>query len=159
MKSLILFGFKSVGKTTLGKRFSLSLGLPFIDTDDLLVARYQKTVRELYRDGGEDLFRKREKEIILSLDPQPAVIALGGGAVLDKENLSHLQTIGQLIYLKANFETVKKRIFSQSIPSFIDPQNPEDSLRGLYEKRVALYEQIPALVIEVELLDRTRLSF
>ncbi len=139
--SLILFGFKGSGKTYFGKLVAQALKLPFIDTDDLLASN----ASELYRQAGEERFRALEKNAILQLKKNPpSVISLGGGAVLDPENILHLQSIGTLVYLDAPFELLKNRI--QKTPAFATRENLETH----YLKRKPLYESIPAKKIKID---------
>jgi shikimate kinase len=152
MKALILFGFKSCGKTHFGKLLAERLGWAFIDTDDLLINLYQEknSAYEIHKSIGEQRFRELESRAILTLAPKsPSIIALGGGSILNADNVSHLQTIGQFIYLKAPFSTVQTRILQNKIPSFVDSNHPIDSLRAIYEKRCPLYESIDAVSIDV----------
>ena len=155
MKTLILFGFKSCGKTYFGKLLAERLGCTFIDTDDLLIDLYQEksSVPEIYKLLGEERFRELESKAIQTLAPNrkfSSIIALGGGSVLNPDNVSHLQTIGQFVYLKAPFSTIQTRISQNKIPSFVDEAHPIDSLHAIYEKRRPLYESIDAISIDVQ---------
>ena len=60
---IILCGFTSSGKTTIGKLLSEQLGLPFYDTDQMLIEHYKMTIPEIFAEGGESLFRDYEHEI------------------------------------------------------------------------------------------------
>ena len=60
---IILCGFTSSGKTTIGKLLSEQLGLPFYDTDQMLIEHYKMTIPEIFAKGGESLFRDYEHEI------------------------------------------------------------------------------------------------
>lgn len=140
--NLILFGFKGVGKTTTGKMIARYINCPFFDTDELLEQRLQKRVSTLYTELGSLAFREEEKKTVLSLKSVTgSVIAVGGGTVLDFENVRILQSIGKMVYLKASFETVSRRI---KTPSFLDSTT---SLKEVYEKRVPIYESICAEVV------------
>jgi len=76
-----LLGFMAAGKSTIGKRVARELGLRFVDTDALIVARHGP-IHELFEREGEAGFREREFEVVReSLAGEPAVVALGGGAV------------------------------------------------------------------------------
>lgn len=76
-----LLGFMAAGKSTIGKRVARVLGLRFVDTDALIVARHGP-IHELFEREGEAGFREREFEVVReSLAGEPAVVALGGGAV------------------------------------------------------------------------------
>jgi shikimate kinase len=138
----ILFGFKGSGKTTFGKKLAEQLKKPFIDLDELIEKRYHLGIRELYKKVGEIEFRRIERETLLEIKSVTgSVIALGGGTVLDGENVKLLQTMGEMIYLKASFETIQKRIQDQ--PAFV-----LQTLKQIYEERLPIYESIPAVCIE-----------
>jgi shikimate kinase len=155
--NLILFGFKAAGKTHFGKLLSKELKRPFIDTDDLITQLYAKQfknelpIRQIHQTLSDTGFRILEKAAIFKLKPNAqAIIALGGGAILDPENLDYLKKIGQLVYLKVGFDSLKKRILNYDLPAFIDAENPEESLRKIYEQRLPIYESIPAICIQVD---------
>jgi shikimate kinase len=153
MRNLILFGFKSCGKTHLGKLLAHKLNWSFIDTDQLLVDLYQEKSSpfEIHQALGEFQFRKLENLAIQTIRPKsPTIIALGGGSLLDIDNLAHLKSIGKLVYLKSDFSTISKRILKERIPSFVDENTPLDSV---YKKRVGLYESIEAPCVDIHLLN------
>jgi len=91
MRTIVLSGFMATGKTTVGQRLAVRLGLPFVDTDDAIARDAGRSVADLWRDEGEAAFRAREAEAIAPLlrDPAPKVIALGGGSVTNRA-LRHL---------------------------------------------------------------------
>jgi len=158
--NLILFGFKGCGKTHFGKLIAQKMHRQFIDTDDVLVQLFAKKTgqrlapREIHAQIGEASFRALEKEAIRSLrELKEAVIALGGGAVLDPENVELLQKIGCLVYLCASPETLKKRIFKEKLPSFLDEKDPTGSFLEMVQERKPIYESIPAARIDVDVLD------
>jgi shikimate kinase len=158
--NLILFGFKGCGKTHFGKLLSKALKRPFLDTDNLLAELYDHKLspREIHCILGETAFRALETKAILQLDAHlNAIIALGGGAVLEPTNLAHLQKIGQLVYLRASFETIKKRILQGNLPAFVDAKNPEESLYKIYQKRIPMYEAIQAKWVDVDLRDEAEI--
>lgn len=157
---LILFGFKGSGKTYFGKLAAASLCKKFIDTDEIMIQEYTKqtghrlSIRQLYQTLGEIGFRKLEAHAVQNLTARPhAVIALGGGTVLNPDLVDFLQKMGKLVYLKASFNTVQKRIFQGELPSFIDANHPMDSLFKIYQKRILLYESIPAQQIDTDQLN------
>ncbi len=155
--NLILFGFKSSGKTTLGMLVAQQLDRPFIDTDHLLEELYlsrtgkKMGTREIAKEIGEAEFRKLESDALQQLKNQDrAVIALGGGAILKPENAALLAKLGQLVYLKVSKETLKKRILGGELPTFLDPMYPEESFERMYQERLAIYEKILAFSIDLE---------
>lgn len=82
VKSVVLSGFMATGKSTVGRLVARELGLPFVDTDDLIAEAAGKPVGEVFAEG-EARFRNREVDVILPLlaDGVPRVLSFGGGAV------------------------------------------------------------------------------
>jgi shikimate kinase len=143
--NLILFGFKGVGKTHYGKLLAKELKYPFIDTDDF----FNDSPRKLYEELGETAFRALEKKELKRLgDISHSVIALGGGVVLDPENVEFLQNLGTLVYLDASFKTIEARI--KITPAFV---KPGQSLRDVYHERKPIYDSISAARIDIDLFD------
>jgi len=158
--NLILFGFKGCGKTHFGKLLAQKMHRRFIDTDELIAKLFAKktgqhtAVREIYVQLGPQAFRALEKEALHSLkNEKNAVIALGGGAVLDQDNVELLQKIGCLVYLFASAETLQKRVLKENPPPFLDPDDPQASFLTVYQERRPLYESIPAAKIDCDALD------
>jgi shikimate kinase len=156
--NLILFGFKSCGKTTLGKMIAIRMNRPFIDTDQMLQQLYfertgeQMHFREIFKEIGAEAFRALESDVVQHLkSTKNAIIALGGGLILNAQNAAVLAKSGQLVYLAVSKETLKRRILSkEELPAFLDPSDPEGSFEQFYQERLAKYEAIPALSIDLE---------
>jgi shikimate kinase len=153
----ILFGFKSCGKTTLGKRVAAALHRPFIDTDRLIEGLYYartgltKNFREIFNTVGSDAFRKMETDVLEQLkSTQNTIIALGGGLILDPINAALLAKLGQLVYLKVNKATLKSRMLRDKLPAYLDPLDPAGSFEKMYQERLPKYEEIFALSIDLE---------
>jgi|LakMenEpi03Aug12_release.lakeMendotaPanAssembly.Ray.scaffolds.fasta_scaffold10374_6 shikimate kinase len=147
--NLILFGFKSSGKTYFGKLLAQSLGISFIDTDQKLEECYRAeffeklSCREISLKWGETFFRKRENCVIDSLcETFDAVIALGGGAVLHPDNCLKLKKLGKLVYLEIEKEVIKQRLLGQAVPSFLDPYSFDASFDQMYRERKPIYENL-----------------
>lgn len=116
--NLILYGFKSCGKTTLGQSFSKWMGCAFYDTDNLIESLYQlKTgrcisARKIFKSEGEIYFRRLERQTLpLLTHVKNSIIAVGGGLVLDPFNRQALKKLGKLVYLKAKKKPYKKEYF------------------------------------------------
>jgi shikimate kinase len=155
--NVILFGFKSCGKTTLGKILAKRLNRPFYDTDELLERLYRDETgedlpfREMYKRLGKETFRKLESDVVKELKgARDAIIAVGGGVILDPKNAALLAKLGQLVYLKVSKETLKKRILRGELPAFLDPTDPEGSFEKMLQERQGKYEKIPALTVDLE---------
>lgn len=156
---IILFGHKSTGKTFYGNLLAKELALFFIDTDRLIEKLYtsktnqKKNCRQIALEIGETGFRALEETIIEQLSVRETssnkVIAVGGGTVLNPKNCVKLQTLGKLVYLETDRETLKSRMFRRGVPSFLDPKNLEQSFEKMYVERKFIYEKIAAFKVEL----------
>ena len=110
MKNIILVGFMGTGKSEVGRCLASTLDMTFVDTDTLIEQKTGTKIPELFRDRGEAEFRAIEKEVVCSLsDVKGHVIATGGGAVIDPDNLTLLKSLGPVVHLRANPEVILER--------------------------------------------------
>lgn len=143
--NLILFGFKSCGKTTYGMKLSQQLKLPFFDTDLLIAKKVKMSCREFYQRYGDAAFRSAETEALVSLSHiKNSIIAVGGGILLNPDHVTCLYQLGTLVYLTLDYESLAERIFSQELPAYLDPLDPQGSLRKCYDERRLLFHSIQA---------------
>ena len=134
---LILYGAPGVGKTAFGKALAKKLSLPFLDIDELIAEQTKIPGHILFKD--ETRFRQVEKSIVKNLPYTKAVLACGGGTVLDPKNVSELKKRGQLIYCYAPLDVIKKRFVKTKRTLNID----------VIEKRLKLYESLSAIKITI----------
>jgi shikimate kinase len=135
--NLVLIGPPGSGKTRLGKRVARILGVPFIDTDRVIVASHGP-VAEIFAEHGEPYFRELEREAVAQALASDAVISLGGGAVLNLDTQADLgQHLVALITVSA--EAVASRITDSKRPLL---SGGIDSWVALYESRRELYERL-----------------
>jgi shikimate kinase len=108
--NIILIGYRGSGKSTVGRRLAARMRRRFVDTDDLIESE-EGRISDIVKSHGWDYFRAVEKRIIDGISKEDnLVIALGGGAVLDPDNIVNLERNGLIIYLKADQQTLLKRM-------------------------------------------------
>jgi shikimate kinase len=122
------------------------IGYDFIDTDILIQRAEKKRLSEIIREVGVDGFLEVEARVNGSVEADHCVIATGGSAVYSEEAMRHLKKIGHVMYLKVDYETIRKRLgnIKQRGVALREGQ----TLRDLYEERVVLYEKYADTVIE-----------
>lgn len=102
MIRIILIGYMGAGKTTLGKKLSKELGLPFFDLDWYIENRFCKTVSELFAERGEEGFRKIERSMLHEVaEFEDVIISAGGGTPCFFDNMEYMNHQAETIYLKA----------------------------------------------------------
>jgi shikimate kinase len=114
--SVILIGYRGSGKTSLGRKLADRLWQPFVDSDQEIVKRAGKTIREIFEQDGEAAFRDLETEVVLDLAGRAEhVIALGGGAVLREQNRAAIKAGGhRVIYLRCDPAELHRRIHADT---------------------------------------------
>ena len=134
--NLVLIGFKRCGKTHFANLLSQQLGIPKIDSDDLMLEKFpQKTISEVYNSLGENDFRKAELDVIESLKTaKDCVISFGGGSVHEK-TLPIIDEIGNAVYLLLSKEEVITKLCADPLPAFIDKNHPRESASEIYVRR------------------------
>ena len=154
--NIILCGMPRIGKSTLGPLLAKQLKKPFFDTDRLLEGVHEKfkqdslTSKDIFLDFGDKYFRSLEQNVLFSLQYlKNSVIAVGGGIVVNPENLVFIKKLGQVIYLKGELEILMKRMEQGGMPSFIDQNHPIASINALIQDRKHLYEKIADVTIDV----------
>jgi shikimate kinase len=110
-KKIFLTGFMGTGKSRIGKLLSKKLNMHFVDTDDVIESKYNKTITQLFEQLGEEKFREIETDIISNLiqNNASAVFSLGGGSLLNKQNLKLITKSGLLIYIKSGLGEIWER--------------------------------------------------
>ncbi|MBR0141942.1 MAG: shikimate kinase [Ruminococcus sp.] len=112
--TVFLCGFMGCGKSTVGKLTAKKLGCGFFDTDELIVERENMSIPEIFAQKGEPYFRKVEAEVVKSVCGKTAVIACGGGAMLNPESAKSAAESGAVVFLDVDFDTCYERICGDS---------------------------------------------
>ena len=106
-----LIGMMGSGKSAVGAALATRLGRPFHDVDAEVVADAGCSVSELWAARGEAAFRAIEAAVVRRMASQPpAVIATGGGAVLDPRNVAEMRRSGRVVWLVADPDTLAARL-------------------------------------------------
>ena len=130
--NIVLIGYRGSGKTTVGRRLADRLKMRFVDTDDLIEERQGNPVSDIVKSHGWGHFRKLEKNTIEEISKEDhLIIAPGGGAVLDTDNVKALRENGFIIWLKAEPEVLFKRIEGDPQTT---PQRPPLTEKGSLEE-------------------------
>jgi shikimate dehydrogenase len=132
--NVVLYGMPSAGKTTLGKIIAEKLNREFIDTDYYIEKTYGETPSKIITQKGIEKFREIESKAVCEVAKLSGkVIALGGGAVLDKSNVFALRRNGVLIYVKRdlNLLTTDNRPISKLV-----------GVENLYNERKDIYDSV-----------------
>ncbi|HBM74278.1 MAG TPA: shikimate kinase [Clostridiaceae bacterium] len=141
MKNIVLIGFMAVGKTTVGRMLSDKLNFKFIDTDEVIENKCNKTIQNIFAEFGEGYFRKIESDVVkIASSCTDTVISCGGGTPKDPDNVRSLEKNGMIICLKADADAICKRA---DISSGIRPilyNKSKNEIEDLMLKRQKYYD-------------------
>ena len=150
---LVLVGMMGSGKTTVGRLLAQRWGRRFLDSDEVIERRIDRTVAEIFDPAGEAAFRRLEAEALaeaIEATP-PAVVAAAGGVVLDPANRALLHERSTVVWLRAEPEVLLERI--QRAGQDHRPLLAEDPgavLRQMEHERTALYAEVADVAVDVQ---------
>ena len=131
----------AVGKSTLGKIVAKRQNLKFIDTDLNIERRNSMTISEIFKKKGEDFFRLEEEiEVLKTLKKSKCVIAIGGGAFMNKKVRNIILENSLSIWLDLNLKTLNKRIKWNKKRPLLDKENSSKIIKKLFTERKDVYE-------------------
>ncbi len=154
-ENIALIGFKSCGKTTVGRLVADALDYTFCDLDDTLERLIETqcgaplTCREFYTAHGAEAFRQVEtKAFHEHLDDTRTVLATGGGAPMTEANRKALSQFGIVCYIRARPEIIYARFQQNGMPAYLRDEPTLDKLTQIWTDRNAVYAPIADLTIE-----------
>lgn len=143
-RPLVLVGLMGVGKSTVGRRLAVRLGLPFVDADTEIERAAGLTIAEIFERYGEAHFRDGERRVIARLiDGSPKVIATGGGAFINEETRALILDRAIAVWLDADLDTLVERTGRRSHRPLLRDREPREVLAELAAKRNPIYAQAP----------------
>ena len=139
-RTIVLAGFMGTGKSSVGRRLAARRGREFVDTDALIEQEAGTSITRIFADQGEAEFRAREKRAVaLAVGEDGRVVAVGGGAMLDGENLAAMKAGGPVVCLTARPEIVLARVAHDTGRPLLQGPQPLETIRGLMAERADAY--------------------
>lgn len=162
-RTIALIGLRGSGKTTVGRILADLLDGQCIDVDEVIQGESELSISEIFEREGEEGFRQREREVIAKIaSSPPAVVSVGGGAVLDEANAEVLAKMATVVWLTAPAQVLWERISADpktagSRPSLTDLSGVAE-LEQLATQRRTSYERLADLVMDTEGLSPSQVA-
>jgi len=129
-----------VGKSTIGKLLAEKMNYGFIDMDEEIERREEKSISEIFRIKGESKFRILESDLVKELSKrEKIVIACGGGVIMDRTNAKLLSDSSKMVYLTASIDEIINRTSLNNNRPLLNVSNRVDITLKLFEKRKPVY--------------------
>lgn len=147
-QNIFLVGPMGVGKTTIGRLLSKRLNRPFYDSDRVVEERTGADIPWIFDVEGEAGFRRREEAVCAELaDSSGAVIATGGGIVLNAKNRQAIRRSGFVVYLTASVDQLVERTSKDNRRPLLQTDNPRAVVETLIQMRDPLYREVADIQI------------
>ena len=141
-KTVGLVGMMGAGKTSLGRRLAVRLGVPFRDADHEIEAAAGLTVSEIFAKFGEPYFRDGERRVIARLlGEAPHVLASGGGAFMDPTTRAAMKENALTVWLKAPAGVLLSRVKKRDTRPLLQDGDPKETIEKLLAVREPVYAQ------------------
>lgn len=142
VKPLVLVGLMGSGKSALGKRLSVALSLPFLDSDTLVEEEAGITIAEIFELAGEARFREMERRIILAaLTRGACILSTGGGAFCHPETRTAIKENATSIWIDSSPDTLLSRIGNPASRPLLATGDPLAILTKLRKERATDYAE------------------
>ena len=146
-RAIVLVGLMGAGKSKIGRRLAVRLGLPFFDSDPEIEAAAGETIEEIFANRGERVFRVGERRVIARLLAQPVhVLATGGGAFMDPATRAVIARRGVSLWLRADLNVLLSRVSRRSDRPLLKQGDPRAILAELIERRHPVYAEADVVV-------------
>src|SRR5436305_13676482 len=139
-RCIVLIGMMGAGKSTIGRRMSARLKLPFLDADSEIETAAGMSIPDIFETHGEPHFRDGEARVIARLrEAGPSVLATGGGAFMREETRNRIRDKAVSIWLKADADTILKRVKRRADRPLLRTPDPAATIGRLIDERHPVY--------------------
>jgi shikimate kinase len=146
-RSVVLVGLMGAGKTKIGRRLAVRLGLPFFDSDQEIEAAAGETIPEIFANRGERTFRDGERRVIGRLLAQPVhILATGGGAFMDPATRAAIRRRGVSLWLRADLDVLVQRVSRRTDRPLLNAGDPREILAQLIDRRHPVYGEADLVI-------------
>lgn len=148
MKSIFLCGFMGCGKSHTGKLLSKKLKLPFVDLDEYIVKKENRSIPEIFEQSGEPYFRELEGKCLKELG-EGCIVATGGGTLISENTAQYANEQGITVFLDARFPVCYGRIKEDKNRPLV-VNNTREQLYQIYLKRRRIYKRHSKITVKAE---------
>ncbi|GKX31913.1 hypothetical protein SH1V18_43930 [Vallitalea longa] len=147
--NILLVGFMGSGKSVVGKQLSKILDRNFIDTDEEIEKKENRSIKDIFDIDGENYFRSEETKFLQSLiEKDNTIISTGGGIVLKEQNRELLKKIGKVIFLHADVEHIINNIKDNDTRPLLQTDDYVKTISEMLESREDKYLSTADIIIQ-----------
>ena len=144
--TISLIGMPGAGKSTIGVVLAKFSGLRFVDTDLNIQVQAGATLQQILDSKGYQYLRSLEKEVLLGIELDEAIIATGGSVVYSEVVMRQLTTAGPVVYLEADLATLQQRVATAPLRGIACASGQE--FADIFAERTPLYKRYADLIVD-----------
>ena len=146
-RTIALVGLMGAGKSSVGRRLAIQIGVPFRDADDEIIVAAGRPIADIFAERGEDEFRAGERRVIARiLDEPPHILATGGGAFMNPVTRVVLRQRATTIWLRADLDTLVKRVSRRDDRPLLRNADARAVMADLMDQRYPIYAQADIII-------------
>jgi len=152
---ITLIGYRGTGKSTVAAPLAARLGWDWVDADTAIEQSVGKSIRDIFAEDGEDVFRRHERsEMQKLLGRDMLVIAAGGGAILNEQTRHDLRQAGPVVWLTASVDTIVSRLLRDASTEERRPNltssGGRDEVEEVLTIREPLYRECADMTVDTQ---------
>lgn len=149
--NIYLIGFMGSGKSEVGRALKAKYGRNLVEMDQAIETREKKTIADIFRDQGEEVFREMETALLKELGPEEElVVSCGGGVPMRECNVREMKERGKIVLLCATPETIYGRVHTSHARPLLEDHMNVGYIRELMEARRSRYEAAADLRVQTD---------
>jgi shikimate dehydrogenase len=150
-KNIALIGFMGTGKSTVSRHLAENLKMAHIDIDDEIERKNASSITDIFKNLGEESFRRMEEMQIDAAARMPGrIISCGGGAVLNKASIERLRLYATVVWLSAGVGTILQRVGSDRSRPLLNVQDRRSEIEKMLRLRTGYYARACDLIINTD---------
>lgn len=150
-RTIVFVGLMGAGKTAIGRKVAVVLGLPFLDSDHEIESVSRMGIPELFERYGEGEFRALEQRVVTRiLETGPKVLSTGGGAFMNEQTRRAIADHGVSVWLKADLDVLMERVGKKQNRPLLKNADPRAVMERLMAERYPVYATADITVVTRE---------
>lgn len=151
METIYFTGFSGTGKSMIGKMLASRKELEYLDIDDRVEKKENKSIVDIFRENGEEYFRSVENYVLNNEIKQGSIVSLGGGIIQSIDNRHYIKRTGRVIYLRAKATTIYKNLKEEYAKRPLLKDNfSVFTIEKLLTERKPYYEELANFTIDID---------
>lgn len=153
--NIILIGFTTSGKSTVGRALAERLEFVFKDLDLLIEEQYKRengvfcSSREIFTRFGRLAFTLRERAALEEIrKTERTILSTGGGVIINPENRAMLQSLGSIVYLRTAPGEVYSRMEHKGFPAYFGAKPDREQVEAFWLERDPVYSALATVIID-----------